>query len=223
MPADAVADRVRADAASVPLATLTALQWVAWLALGNNVARALHLVPWAVAVNWWWSRWRSSCSSRRWAGWASRCCAPGCCCRRSRPGTYRRGGSVHLRVWLAERLAEASGADNLAGAPWLVYYARALGAKVGKGVDLHSLPPVTGLLTLGHRCAVEPEVDLSRSLDRRRRVPRRRDHRSATTRRSAPGPRCCPAPSSARTPTSRPARAWSARSRTASTGRARRR
>jgi non-ribosomal peptide synthetase-like protein len=78
-----------------------------------------------------------------------------------RPGTYRRGGSVHLRVWFAERLAEASGAHNLAGAPWLVYYARALGADIGKGVDLHSMPPVTGLLTLGHRSAVEPEVDLS--------------------------------------------------------------
>ena len=68
---------------------------------------------------------------------------------------------MHLRVWLAERLAEASGAENLAGAPWLVYYARALGNKVGKGVDLHSAPPVTGMLTLGHRCSIEPEVDLS--------------------------------------------------------------
>ncbi|MGH3583445.1 MAG: Pls/PosA family non-ribosomal peptide synthetase, partial [Mycobacterium sp.] len=77
------------------------------------------------------------------------------------PGTYRRGGSVHLRVWLAERLGEASGAENLAGAPWLVYYARALGNKVGKGVDLHSAPPVTGMLTLGHRCSIEPEVDLT--------------------------------------------------------------
>ena len=67
---------------------------------------------------------------------------------------------MHLRVWCAERLAEASGAENLAGAPWLVYYARALGCDVGKGVDLHSVPPVTGLLTLGHRSAVEPEVDL---------------------------------------------------------------
>ena len=67
---------------------------------------------------------------------------------------------MHLRVWFAERLAEASGAENLAGAPWLVYYARALGADVGKGVDLHSMPPVTGMLTLGHRSAVEPEVDL---------------------------------------------------------------
>jgi non-ribosomal peptide synthetase-like protein len=77
------------------------------------------------------------------------------------PGTYRRGGSVHLRVWLAERLGEASGAENQAGAPWLVYYARALGNRVGKGVDLHSAPPVTGMLTLGHRCSIEPEVDLT--------------------------------------------------------------
>ena len=68
---------------------------------------------------------------------------------------------MHLRVWLAERLGEASGAENLAGAPWLVYYARALGNKVGKGVDLHSAPPVTGMLTLGHRCSIEPEVDLT--------------------------------------------------------------
>ena len=78
-----------------------------------------------------------------------------------KPGTYRRGGGEHLRVWLAERLADASGAENLAGAPWLVYYARALGNDVGKGVDLHSAPPVTGMLTLGHRSSVEPEVDLS--------------------------------------------------------------
>ena len=68
---------------------------------------------------------------------------------------------MHLRVWFAERLAEASGAENLAGAPWLVYYARALGNKVGKGVDLHSAPPVTGMLKLGHRSSVEPEVDLT--------------------------------------------------------------
>jgi non-ribosomal peptide synthetase-like protein len=36
-----------------------------------------------------------------------------------------------------------------------------LGNKVGKGVDLHSAPPVTGMLKLGHRCSIEPEVDLS--------------------------------------------------------------
>ena len=43
----------------------------------------------------------------------------------------------------------------------MTWYARLLGAKVGRNVDLHSLPPVTGLLTLGKGCSVEPEVDLS--------------------------------------------------------------
>jgi len=145
---------------SVPLATLAALQWVTWLALGNNVARSLHLVPWTVAVNWWlvaaaFVVFVTPIGRMAIAVSAARLLLPNV-----RPGTYRRGGWVHLRVWLAERLAEASGAENLAGAPWLVYYARALGADIGKGVDLHSIPPVTGLLTLGHRSAIEPEVDL---------------------------------------------------------------
>ncbi|MEV2217475.1 Pls/PosA family non-ribosomal peptide synthetase [Streptomyces sp. NPDC050997] len=77
-----------------------------------------------------------------------------------RPGRYARGGSVHLRLWAAERLAEFSGATSLTGS-WLERYARALGAKVGPDVDLHSLPPVTGMLKLGRGAAVESEVDLS--------------------------------------------------------------
>src|SRR5205807_6660112 len=40
-------------------------------------------------------------------------------------------------------------------------YARALGVKIGADADLHSLPPVTGMLKLGKGSAVEPEVDLS--------------------------------------------------------------
>ncbi|MDT5204657.1 MAG: hypothetical protein QOD34_1293, partial [Mycobacterium sp.] len=147
-------------ALSVPLASLAALQWVTWLALGNNVSRALHLVPWTVAVNWWlvaaaFVVFITPLGRMGIAVLAARALLPN-----MQPGSYPRGGSLHLRIWLAERLAEACGAHNLAGAPWLVYYARALGADIGTGVDLHSMPPVTGLLTLGHRSAVEPEVDL---------------------------------------------------------------
>ncbi|WEO98391.1 Pls/PosA family non-ribosomal peptide synthetase [Streptomyces sp. FXJ1.172] len=76
------------------------------------------------------------------------------------PGRYPRGGGLHLRLWTAERLAEFSGATTLTGS-WLERYARALGAKVGPEVDLHSLPPVTGMLKLGRGAAVESEVDLS--------------------------------------------------------------
>ncbi|MEP6479735.1 MAG: Pls/PosA family non-ribosomal peptide synthetase [Rhodoglobus sp.] len=78
-----------------------------------------------------------------------------------RAGDYPRGGSVHLRLWLAEQAAHLVGAVSLAGAPWITYYARALGAKVGRDVDLHSLPPVTGMLTVGFGASIEPEVDLS--------------------------------------------------------------
>ena len=148
-------------ALTVPLAALTGMQWVVWVAVANNVAAGLDLVPWTAPISWWWIL----------AGFLLFVTPPGrmgiavvgarTLLGNVQAGTYRRGGAVHLRVWLAERLAEASGAQNMAGAPWLVYYARALGNKVGQGVDLHSAPPVTGMLTLGHRCSIEPEVDLT--------------------------------------------------------------
>ncbi|KHK96384.1 amino acid adenylation protein [Microbacterium mangrovi] len=78
-----------------------------------------------------------------------------------RPGDYPRGGGVHLRLWLAEQVSHQVDPVGLAGAPWVVYYARALGAQIGKGVDLHSLPPVTGMLHVGAGAAIEPEVDLA--------------------------------------------------------------
>ncbi|MBC7589837.1 MAG: amino acid adenylation domain-containing protein, partial [Salinibacterium sp.] len=78
-----------------------------------------------------------------------------------RAGDYPRGGGVHLRLWLAEQTAHLVGAVSLAGAPWITYYARALGAKIDHDVDLHTLPPVTGMLQIGYGASVEPEVDLT--------------------------------------------------------------
>jgi len=78
-----------------------------------------------------------------------------------RAGDYPRGGGVHLRLWLAEQAAHLVGAVSLAGAPWITYYARALGARIDRDVDLHTLPPVTGMLTIGAGASIEPEVDLS--------------------------------------------------------------
>lgn len=77
------------------------------------------------------------------------------------PGTYPRGGRVHLKLWLATHAVDELGATRLAGAALVTWYARLLGAEVGRDVDLHSLPPVTGMLTLGRGCSVEPEVDLT--------------------------------------------------------------
>jgi non-ribosomal peptide synthetase-like protein len=145
---------------SVPLATVTALQWLVWLALANNLALLVHPLPWLVGVDWWlvaagFVAVVTPVGRMGLAAAGARMLLAGL-----RPGSHPRGGRAHLRVWLAERLAEACGAENLAGAPWLVYYARALGNRVGRGVDLHSAPPVTGMLTLGDRSSVEPEVDL---------------------------------------------------------------
>lgn len=148
-------------AASVPLSTLAGMQWVVWLALLNDIAARWQLVPWAVPVDWWLLLIGFVLFVTPLGRMAIAVIGARILIGSLAPGTYRRGGSVHLRVWLAERLGEASGAENLAGAPWLVYYARALGNRVGKGVDLHSAPPVTGMLTLGHRCSIEPEVDLT--------------------------------------------------------------
>src|SRR5690606_14297422 len=76
-------------------------------------------------------------------------------------GSWPRGGKVHLRIWLAERIQDEMGAVSTAGAPWMSWYARLLGADIARGVDLHALPPVTGMLSVGPWAAVEPEVDLT--------------------------------------------------------------
>ncbi|WP_442941338.1 Pls/PosA family non-ribosomal peptide synthetase [Nocardia sp. NBC_00403] len=147
--------------ATVPLSTLTGMQWLTWLAIVGNIAGWSGSLPWLPHLSWWWTL----------AAFLLFISPPGrmvICATGARvllrgisPGSYPRGGSVHLRLWAAVRLSEASGAESLSGAPWMVPFARALGAKIGKGVDLHTLPPVTGMLALGDGCSVEPEVDLS--------------------------------------------------------------
>jgi non-ribosomal peptide synthetase-like protein len=145
----------------IPSHVLVGIRWLIYLLIANNVLAWFGTHTWAPTVSWWWiiagivvfvtpvGRMAVAVGSARLllAGVA--------------PGEYPRGGSVHLRLWLAEQVALLIGAANLAGAPWISYYARAIGAKIGADVDLHSLPPITGMLKLGARASIEPEVDLS--------------------------------------------------------------
>jgi non-ribosomal peptide synthetase-like protein len=78
-----------------------------------------------------------------------------------RPGEYNKGGWTHLRLWAAERFAAVVGVVGLPGTAWNELYARLLGNTVGRDVDLHALPPVTGLGRFGDRCAIEPDADLA--------------------------------------------------------------
>ncbi|NLT56835.1 MAG: AMP-binding protein [Actinomycetales bacterium] len=78
-----------------------------------------------------------------------------------RPGTYRRGGPTHLRVWAADRLLTFLRLDPVLGSPVTPLLFRLLGNRVGARTSLQSFPPVTGLLTVGDDVSVEPEVDLA--------------------------------------------------------------
>ncbi|MGX7677819.1 Pls/PosA family non-ribosomal peptide synthetase [Jatrophihabitans sp. DSM 45814] len=150
--------------------TLAGLRWLTILGALNNLlhdwladssGQPVGAYGWAPTVSWWWVLAGFVAFISPLGRMAISVAGARLLLRGLKPGNYPRGGSVHLRLWSAERLAEAVGAANLAGAPWIIYYARALGAKVGRGVDLHTLPPITGMLTLGRQAAVEPEVDLS--------------------------------------------------------------
>ncbi|MFC9997307.1 Pls/PosA family non-ribosomal peptide synthetase [Nocardia sp. NPDC127526] len=147
--------------ATIPLTTLTGLQWLTWLGVVGNIAAWSGSLPWLPQLSWWWALVAFLLFISPPGRMALCVIGSRILLRGLRPGSYPRGGRTHLRLWTAVRLSEASGAENLSGAPWMVPFARALGAKIGKGVDLHTLPPVTGMLELGKGCSVEPEVDLS--------------------------------------------------------------
>ncbi|MFJ8635366.1 Pls/PosA family non-ribosomal peptide synthetase [Streptomyces sp. NPDC093568] len=141
----------------VPLFTLLGLRWTVVLAVLGNL---LPAYAWLPTAPWWLLAAGALVLFSPPGRLALAAGGARLLLRGVKPGRYPRGGSVHLRLWTAERLAEFTGATSLTGA-WLERYARALGAKIGPEVDLHSLPPVTGLLKLGRGAAVESEVDLS--------------------------------------------------------------
>ena len=143
----------------VPMLGLVGLRWTTVAAAVSTVAALA--VPWAPALPLWtlalaWLALFSPAGRIGIAAGGARLLL-----RAVRPGTYPRGGSVHVRLWAASLLAELSGATGVTGASWTTRYARALGARIGDDVDLHSAPPVTGLLKIGRGAAVAPEVDLA--------------------------------------------------------------
>ena len=156
-----------------PMLALVGLRWTSVAAAISTVAAVA--VPWAPTVPWWslavaWLVLFSPAGRIGIAAGGARLLLRGV-----RPGSYPRGGSVHVRLWAATRLAELSGATGVSGASWTARYARALGAKIGKDVDLHSAPPVTGMLKIGRGAAVAAGGGPRRLLGRRRRRAHRQD------------------------------------------------
>ncbi len=150
--------------ATGPLAVVTAMKWLVCAFAVNNLL-SVHSghgpLAWAPTISWWWVAAGAVLFCTPVGGFGVTAVVARLLLRGLQPGDYPRGGAVHLRIWFAERFAEAMGAGSLIGAPLVAWYARALGARIGPDTDLHSMPPITGMLTLGRGAAVNSEVDLS--------------------------------------------------------------
>ena len=136
---------------------------------------------------------RPACSWRLRAGCCWRRSAPGCVLRGVGPGEHparRQGPPPALGGRAAGRRAWARPASP--GAPYMTWYARLLGAQVGRDVDLHSIPPVTGFLHLGSGALDRAGGRPQRLLDRRRRAAGRRGPGRQAGPRSAPRSMLCP-------------------------------
>ncbi|RGE23817.1 Pls/PosA family non-ribosomal peptide synthetase [Leucobacter sp. wl10] len=149
--------------AGVPLFVASGVRWLVYLLTAGTILRAADPAAFAVlpSVPWWSLLIAILLVSTPFGRMGGAALVARLLLRGLRPGDYPRGGVTHMRLWLAEQFAAQIDAVGLAGAPWVTLYARALGAKIGGGVSLHTLPPITGMLELGRRSAVEPEVDLT--------------------------------------------------------------
>lgn len=78
-----------------------------------------------------------------------------------KPGEYRRGGAVHLRIWAAERFLEFLRLEPILGTPFAPLLFRLFGCTVGESTHLATFPPVTGLASIGDNSTLEHEVDIN--------------------------------------------------------------
>src|SRR6201999_2765332 len=75
-------------------------------------------------------------------------------------GRYSRYSSLAARLWFVDRLAEVTRWGRLGGTPWAARYARLVGADVGEGARLATVPPAGALLHIGAEATVESNVDM---------------------------------------------------------------
>lgn len=147
--------------ALVPLRALASMRWITWLMIASSLGAALTPIPWLTAFPLWAMIVMGVLFVLPPGRMALAAVLARLLLHGVTPGSHPRGGRVHLRLWLAEKIQEELGAAGLAGAPFFLPYARLLGARIGRDVDLHALPPVTGMLTIGAGASIEPEVDLA--------------------------------------------------------------
>ncbi|MGW3946485.1 Pls/PosA family non-ribosomal peptide synthetase [Micrococcus endophyticus] len=145
----------------LPVFVLPALRLGVWTGLALNLLALTGLAPGLPTVPWWVLAVAGLLVVTVPGRMLVTALAARLLLRGVEPGSHPRGGRVHLRLWLAQQITDVVDPYSLAGAMWVPAYARLLGNRIGADVDLHSVPPVTGLLTVGEGASIEPEVDLS--------------------------------------------------------------
>ena len=140
---------------TVPLRTLDRAAVAGVDRGGGQLARGTRGAWTGCRPSSWWLVGRGLAAADQPAGSArGRRCGARLVLRGVRPGAYPRGGRTHLRIWLAERLADEAGVLNLAGCPGDASSTPGRSApRSARHVDLHSVPPVTGMLTPRRRGA----------------------------------------------------------------------
>jgi non-ribosomal peptide synthetase-like protein len=76
------------------------------------------------------------------------------------PGRYPRHSWLACRVWFVDRLAEVLHVNRVGGTPWAPRLARMLGAEVGAGATLGTLPSPASLIRIGAGATLEGDVDV---------------------------------------------------------------
>jgi non-ribosomal peptide synthetase-like protein len=76
------------------------------------------------------------------------------------PGRYPRHSWIACRVWFVDRLAEVLHVNRVGGTPWAARLARLLGAEVGAGARLGTLPAPASLIRVGAGATIEGDVDI---------------------------------------------------------------
>jgi non-ribosomal peptide synthetase-like protein len=80
-----------------------------------------------------------------------------------KPQEIRIWSAGYLRFWLVKVLIQTNPMVAFAGSPLFVFYLRALGAKIGKGVTIHSrsVPVATDLITIGEGTVIRKDCIFS--------------------------------------------------------------
>ncbi|HEX3873927.1 MAG TPA: Pls/PosA family non-ribosomal peptide synthetase [Solirubrobacteraceae bacterium] len=132
---------------TAPAWLIAAFAFDDWQGFGPRIAWPWLVIAWAVLI---------SPPARMLTAIAAKALLLG----RLEPGRHPRRGWLATRVLFLDRLGHVLHVERGAGTPWAPRVARLIGAEIGPGARLATLPPLTSLVRVGAGATIEPGVDL---------------------------------------------------------------